>query len=364
MPYSVFAKRYSWYLSLVSKAFMLTYHFTSPAGSFNLAQLAQIADASLLHEDSGPFVVTNIASLADAGATELSMCHQKKYLGALKKSVAGACIIAPEYVDYAPKGMRLLLHKNPYKAYALITQAFYPEEKMQDFIAPTAYIAPSAVLGKHCQIEHGAYIGDNVRIGVRCKIGVNTFIGEGVVVGDDCLIDNNVSISHAIMGNKVRVYPGARIGQDGFGFASDGAGHYKIPHLGGVIIGNDVEIGANTCIDRGSLENTIIGDCCRLDNLVQIGHNVKVGRGSVLVAQVGIAGSTELDEFVTLAGQVGVIGHLKIGKKATILVGGMVLQDVEPGARMGGFPALPDRQWLKQVHTLKKLTKPKDEPED
>ena len=319
---------------------------------------------SLLNEQSGSFVVSNIASLADAGAMNLSMLHQKKYLSALKQSSAGACIMAPEYVDYAPKHMHLLLHKNPYKAYALITQAFYPGEPIQHFIAPTAYISPSASIGEQCQIEHGAYIGHEVTIGARCKIGVNTFIGDGVVLGDDCLIENNVSICNTVMGHKVLVYPGARIGQDGFGFASDAAGHYKIPHLGGVVIGNDVEIGANTCIDRGSLGNTVIGDCCRLDNLVQIGHNVKVGKGSVIVAQVGIAGSTELDEFVTLAGQVGVIGHLKIGKNATILVGSMVLQDVDAGARVGGFPAMPDRHWLKQIHTLKKLTQHKREQED
>lgn len=342
---------------------MSSHQFSTPVGPFSLSELARIADASLLNDKSASFMVSNIASLSDADSSNLSMLHQKKYLSALKKSLAGACIIAPEYVDYAPKHMHLLLHKNPYKAYALITQAFYPAEKIQNFIAPTSHISPSATIGEQCQIEHGAYIGHKAKIGNRCKIGVNSFIGDGVVLGDDCLIENNVSICNTIMGNKVLVYPGARIGQDGFGFASDAAGHYKIPHLGGVIIGSDVEIGANTCIDRGSLGNTVIGDCCRLDNLVQIGHNVKVGRGSVIVAHAGIAGSTELDEFVTLAGRASVIGHLKIGKNATVLVGSVVLQDVEPGARMGGFPAIPARHWLKQVHTLKQLVKHKKDQE-
>lgn len=335
---------------------MSSHQFSTPVGPFSLSELARIADASLLNDKSASFMVSNIASLSDADSSNLSMLHQKKYFSALKKSLAGACIIAPEYVDYAPKHMHLLLHKNPYKAYALITQAFYPAEKIQNFIAPTSHISPSATIGEQCQIEHGAYIGHKAKIGNRCKIGVNSFIGDGVVLGDDCLIENNVSICNTIMGNKVLVYPGARIGQDGFGFASDAAGHYKIPHLGGVIIGSDVEIGANTCIDRGSLGNTVIGDCCRLDNLVQIGHNVKVGRGSVIVAQVGIAGSSELEEFVTLAGKVGVVGHLKIGKNATILFGSMVLQDIEAGSRVGGFPTMPAREWLKQIHTLKKLT--------
>ncbi|KTD44927.1 UDP-3-O-(3-hydroxymyristoyl)glucosamine N-acyltransferase [Legionella quateirensis] len=333
---------------------MIAHRFSIPRGPFSLSELAEISGAALLNEAEGSFMVADITTLAEAQSTSLAMLHQKKYVKALKHSKAGACILAPEHQEHAPEHMHLLLHKNPYKAYALIAQVFYPFEQMKRFIAPTAYVSSSAVIGNDCQIEHGAYIGDRVRIGARCKIGVNSYIGEGVTLGDDCRIESNVSISNTIMGNQVIVYPGARIGQDGFGFASDANGHYKIPHRGGVIIGNDVEIGANTCIDRGSLDNTVIGDCCRLDNLIQIGHNVKVGRGTIIVAQVGIAGSTELGEWVTLSGQVGVIGHLNIGKKATILFGSKVLKDVPPDAREGGFPSMPSRDWLRQVFSLKK----------
>ncbi|KTD34424.1 UDP-3-O-[3-hydroxymyristoyl] glucosamine N-acyltransferase [Legionella moravica] len=333
---------------------MHSHRFSTPRGPFSLAELAQISGAELLQESQGSFMVSDIATLADAQSTNLAMLHQKKYLKALKHSLAGACILAPEYKEHAPEQMHLLLHKNPYKAYALIAQLFYPLEQTRSFIAASAYVSSTALIGSECQIEHGAFIGDRARIGARCKIGVNSYIGEGVILGDDCHIENNVSISNTLMGNKVIVYPGARIGQDGFGFASDEYGHYKIPHRGGVIIGNDVEIGANTCIDRGSLDNTVIGDFCRLDNLIQIGHNVKVGRGSIIVAQVGIAGSTELGDCVTLSGQVGVIGHLKIGSKANILFGSKVLKDVPPGAREGGFPAMPSREWLRQIYSLKK----------
>lgn len=334
---------------------MHSHRFSAPRGPFSLAELAQISGAELLQESHGSFMVSDITTLAEAQSTSLAMLHQKKYVKALKQSQAGACILAPDFKEYAPEHMHLLLHKNPYKAYALIAQVFYPFEPIQHFIAPTAHVSSSALIGSDCQIEHGAYIGDKVRMGARCKIGVNSYIGDGVVLGDDCRIENNVSISNTIMGNKVIVYPGARIGQDGFGFASDANGHYKIPHRGGVIIGNDVEIGANTCIDRGSLDNTVIGDCCRLDNLIQIGHNVKVGRGSIIVSQVGIAGSTVLGEWVTLSGQVGVIGHLNIGKNATVLAGSGVLKDVEPGAILGGYPAMPSRDWLKQVYSIKKI---------
>lgn len=333
---------------------MTSFVFTTPRGPFSLSHLAEMSEAILLDNKGADFTVSNLATLTDATPLSLCMLHQRKYLKSLKNSLAGACIIAPEYVDYAPKTMHLLVHKNPYKAYALITQAFYPEEKISGFIAPSAFIASSAILGEDCRVEHGVYIGNEARIGHRCKIGVNTYIGDGVVLGDDCRIENNVSISHAVLGNKVLVYPGARIGQDGFGFASDVKGHYKIPHAGGVIIGNDVEIGANTCIDRGSLDNTVIEDWCRLDNLVQIGHNVKIGKGSVIVAQAGIAGSSQLEEFVILAGQVGIIGHLKIGKNAVISAASAVMKNVAPGAIMAGYPAIHVKDWHKQTAFLKK----------
>lgn len=324
---------------------------------WSLQELAQISGAQLYdgQGDASSFLVRGIASLSEADKTQLCVLHHKKYLHALKNSAAGACIISPAYLEAAPSTMRLLVHDNPYKAYALIAQAVYPAKKTESSISANAHIANTALIGEGCTIEPGVYIGEEAVIGKGSRIGVNTYIGDQVVVGEDCLIENNVSISNAIIGNKTIIYPGARIGQDGFGFASDREGHYKIPHLGRVIIGNDVEIGANTCIDRGSLNDTVIEDLCRIDNLVQIGHNVKVGKGSVLVAQVGVAGSTELGKFVTLAGQVGVIGHLKIGDGAMIFVRSCVTRSVEPGAKMAGYPAVPLWSWHRQVAFLKKL---------
>ncbi|WP_193393430.1 UDP-3-O-(3-hydroxymyristoyl)glucosamine N-acyltransferase [Legionella steelei] len=342
---------------------MVSFRFSTPQGPFSLAYLAKCSGASLHHNGGATYTVTDIAPLANAQEHHISMLHEKKYIKALKNSQAGACIISPSYIHHAPKQMHLLVHPNPYKAYALIAQVFYPTDAVKHFIAPTAFIAASATLGPECHIAHGVYIGEHVRIGARCKIGVNTFIGDGVVIGDDCCIENNVSISHTVMGNQVLIYPGARIGQDGFGFAGDEHGYYKIPQAGGVVIGSHVEIGANTCIDRGSMENTEIGDWCRLDNLIQIGHNVKIGKGSILCGQVGIAGSSKLGEYVTLAGKAGVSGHLTIGDRATILVGSTAVQDVDPGARVGGYPALPDREWHRQTYFLKKRLKSDKYPE-
>ncbi|HAT6978783.1 TPA: UDP-3-O-(3-hydroxymyristoyl)glucosamine N-acyltransferase [Legionella pneumophila] len=341
---------------------MSNYQFSKPAGPFRLSELAQISGATLYEGKGEVFTVSGLAKISEATINDLVMLHQKKYVKELKNTAARACIIGPDYVKFAPDYMYLLIHPNPYKAFALIAQAFYPLEKSSSFIAPSAMIESTALIGSDCYIAHGAYIGNQVKIGNRCKIGVNTYIGDGVAIGDDCLIEDNVSIRHAVVGNQVVIYPGARIGQDGFGFASDANGHYKIPHAGGVIIGNDVEIGANTCIDRGSLNNTVIEDWCRLDNLVQIGHNVKIGKGSVIVAQVGIAGSTEIGEHVTLAGQVGVIGHLRIGKGATVLASGKVYKNVKPGDRVGGHPAVSISEWQKQIRFLKTAIKSKKSP--
>lgn len=336
---------------------MISTQFATPCGPFTLSHLAEVSKARLYNEKAGSFLVTNIETLSNATATSLAMLHQRKYIKALKQSLAGACIIKDEFVEHAPDTMHLLIHDNPYKAYALIAQVFYPESPFPSFIAPSAHLEATASIGVDCYVAQGAYIGKNVRIGNRCKIGVNTFIGDNVILGDDCCIENNVSVCNTIMGNNVLIYPGACIGQEGFGFASDAEGHYKIPHRGCVIIGNHVEIGANTCIDRGSLTNTEIGDWCRIDNLVQIGHNVKVGKGTIICGHAAIAGSSKIGEYVTLSGKVGISGHLTIGDYATILVGATVIQDVEPKARMGGFPAVKDRDWHKQTRYLKKLSK-------
>ena len=335
--------------------------FANKHGPFSLLELEHISGAKIFAKNdlASSSMVHDLASLSEAKATDISMLHQKKYAKALETSLAGACIIAPENIKYAPESMFLLVHNNPYKAFALISQAFYPAEQLVPYIAASACISASAILGEGCRVEHGAYIGDNAVIGARCKIGVNSYIGDGVVLGDDCLIENNVSISNAVIGNKAQIYPGARIGQDGFGFASDADGHYKIPHRGRVLIGHDVAIGANTCIDRGSLKDTVIEDWVRIDNLVQIGHNVKIGRGSVIAGQAGLAGSTELGEFVSVGGQAGVCAHSIIGNNVNIMAQSGVMKDVAAGGSVGATPAMPVREYFRQITMLQQLVEHK-----
>jgi UDP-3-O-[3-hydroxymyristoyl] glucosamine N-acyltransferase len=224
-------------------------------------------------------------------------------------------------------------------------------------VHPAAVVEPDARLDSTAEIGPLAVIGARAEIGPRCRIGPGVVIGEGVVLGPDCRIGALASLSHALLGARVAVYPGARIGQDGFGFAVTPAGYRSVPQLGRVVLEDDVEVGANTTIDRGSLHDTIIGAGSRLDNLVQIGHNVRLGRGCVIVAQVGISGSTILEDHVMIGGQAGLIGHLRIGKRARIGAQAGVMSDVAGGTEVLGAPAMPVRDFFRQVAALRRLAR-------
>ena len=216
-------------------------------------------------------------------------------------------------------------------------------------MAPSADVDPTAQIGAFVCIE------ERVRIGPGCRVGPYASIAEGVVVDEDCRIGAHVSISHALLGARVCIHPGARIGQEGFSFARTKTGYLTIPQLGRVLIEDDVEIGANTTIDRGSVQDTVIGAGSRLDNLVQIGHNVRLGRCCVIVAQVGISGSTVLGDFVQVGGQAAMAGHLHIGDGAQIGAQAGVISDAPAGAVLLGSPAQPRHQFFRQVATLKRM---------
>lgn len=333
--------------------------FFSVAGPFTLARLAEISGAELAAGADPAKEVADVAALDQAGANDISFLDNRKYLASFQASKAGAAIVHPDLADRAPAGMMLLLSKDPYRAYAKIAQAFYPRPAVQPWVAPTAYVDPTAKVGEGCRLEYGAVVGAGAEIGARCHIGANAVIGDGVVLGDDCIIGANATVQFAVVGRNVNIYPGARIGQDGFGFAMGPQGHLKVPQLGRVIIGDNVEIGANTTIDRGAGPDTVIGAGSMIDNLVQIGHNVQLGRGCVIVAQVGISGSTKLGDFVAAGGQAGLAGHLTIGAGARIAAQAGVAKDIPPGETVGGTPAVPQMDWLRQSAALNKLIRRK-----
>lgn len=331
--------------------------FFKVAGPFTLGHLAEITGSVLSDSAVASKQMVDVAPLQDADGTQVSFLDNKKYVEIFKATKAGACFVRAELADFAPQGMVCLTHKNPYKAYALAAQAFYPEEALREFRAPSAIIDASAMLGRDCVVEHGAVIGKNVVIGDRCRIGAQAVIRDGVEIGSDCDIGAHVYITHARIGSKVRLHPGACIGRPGFGFAIDlPAGYVAVPQLGRVIIGDDVEIGANTTIDRGAGPDTIIGQGTRIDNLVQIGHNVQIGKYCIIVSQTGISGSTKLGDYVMTGGQSGFAGHLTIGSGAKIGAQAGIMRDVPAKGEVMGSPAVPIRQFMRQITQLSRMT--------
>lgn len=334
--------------------------FFNNKGPFTLAQLAEMTGAALASADPGQApdssrLMQDVAPLAVANADQLSFLDNVKYKADFMATKAGACFVAPEMVPHAPQGTALLVHKSPYKAYAMAAQAFYPAEAREGFISPQAVIHPTAKIGAGCHIEALAVIEAGVEIGAGSLIESGAVIKQNVRIGAGAKIGSNAVISHAQIGDHVSIYRGVCIGQDGFGFAVDPAGYVKVPQLGRVIIGDHVEIGANTTIDRGAGPDTVIGAGTWIDNLVQIGHNVRIGRGCIIVSQAGISGSTVVEDYVAIGGQAGLTGHLKIGKGARVAAQSGVMRDVPAGEDVMGSPALPSRQFMRQVAALAKL---------
>ena len=266
--------------------------FFDRAGPFTLDALVALSGARLLRPEEGAQIFRDVSPLETAGPEDVSFLENRKYLEAFVRSRAGAAFVDERVAERAPSGMAILVSNAPYKAYALAAQAFYPARSIISRRAPSALIDPAAFVPEDCEIGPNAVIEECARLGRRCRVGANTVITAGVEIGDDCRIGANVTLSHCLIGSRVVLHPGVRIGQDGFGFAPDPAGPIKVPQLGRVLIGDDVDIGANTTIDRGSGPDTLIGAGSMIDNLVQIGHNVVLGRCCILAGQVGISGST------------------------------------------------------------------------
>lgn len=308
-----------------------------------LAQALEITGAKVVGDVDLNKKILDVATLDKADETEISFLNAGQYLEKFLSSKAGFCLMDEKYVVKAPQGMIALTHKNPYFAYAKIAEAFY-ETKSPEFVEGKL-IHPTAKIADGAKIAPNAYIGKNVEIGKNVFIGPNASIMDGCVIGDNCIINAGAVISFAVIGNNCTIFSGAKIGQDGFGFAHDAGVNHKIIQIGIVQIGNFVEIGANSCVDRGAIENTIISDGVKIDNLVQVAHNVIIGKGSVIAGCVALAGSAKIGNFVQIGGGSNIAGHLTVNDGAKVAGMTGVMRDIEPMQVVAGIPSLPIKKW-------------------
>jgi UDP-3-O-[3-hydroxymyristoyl] glucosamine N-acyltransferase len=325
------------------------YGRTGPHAASVVAAAAQgvVAESGLM--------LDGVAPLQTAGPTHVSFLDNRRYAPLLAETQAGAVIIHPDLAGRVPGTALAIVTPEPYLGWARVAALFHPPPPLRPGIHPSAVVAPGAVIDPTAEIGALAVIGAGAEIGANCRIAPGVVIGDRVQMGPDCRVGANASITHALLGARVYVYPGARIGQEGFGFAVGPAGFVTVPQLGRVVLEDDVEVGANSTIDRGSTQDTVIGAGSRIDNLVQLGHNVRLGRCCVVVSQAGISGSTVLEDFVVVAAQAGLIGHLRIGAKARIGAQAGVMRDVAAGSEVVGSPAMPVREFFRNVAVLRKL---------
>ncbi len=334
--------------------------FFPEAQTITVKQVAEWAGAEIVRGDS-ELTISGVAPLDEGAPGTLVFIDNPKYLDQLATTKATACLVGKKHLDKVPEGVVPLLAGAPYRSLANVLARLYPSAMRplpvttEKAVSPRAYVEDSAQLGEGVVVEAGAVVGAGAVIGAGTLIGPNAVISANCQIGENCSIAANASIQHSVLGDRVIIHPNVSLGQDGFGFAMGAGGHIKVPQLGRVVLGNDVEIGAGSCIDRGANRDTIVGDGTKLDNQVQVGHNVNIGKHCVIVSQVGISGSSTLEDYVVLGGQTGVSGHVRIGMAAQVAGVSAVHDDLAPGGRYGGVPAKPIREWFKEMTVLRRL---------
>jgi UDP-3-O-[3-hydroxymyristoyl] glucosamine N-acyltransferase len=330
--------------------------FFERAGPFPLRVVAERTQAELAPGADPDRVLTDVKTLSDAGLSDLGFFDNKKYLAQMQATSAGACLVQPAFAARLPAGCAGLVTRQPYQGFARALALFYPEAARSKPAMAAGHeprVHPTARIEADVRIEPGAVIGREAWIGRGTVVAAGAVVGYRVTIGRDSWIGPGATVIHALIGDRVILHGGVRIGQDGFGFAM-GAAHLKVPQIGRVIIQEDVEIGANSCVDRGALKDTVIGAGTKIDNLVQIGHNVVIGRHCVIVGQVGIAGSSVLEDYVVIGGQGGVAGHLRVGTGAQLAGASHAKDDIPAKARYVGTPAIPLRDWVKAQRAIRK----------
>lgn len=337
--------------------------FQKPPSS-TLAEIAALTKAHLVDPSRADHVIKGLASLDEAGPMHLAFFDNLKYADELAATKAGACLVSPRFEAKVPAHVAVLRVTQPFRAFVKLAREWHgdalrPQSWVgNEGISNSAIVDPSARLEDDVVVDPLAVIGPDVEIGSGTVIGVGAVIGPGVKIGRDCNVGARTAIQCALIGNNVLIHPGCSIGQDGYGFVFFGPeGHLKVPQMGRVLIQHEVEIGAGTTIDRGSLRDTVIGEGTKIDNQVQIGHNVTIGRHCLLAAQIGLAGSLTIGDNVALGAKVGINNHLKIGDGAQVTAMSAVKDDIPPNGRWGGHFAKPTKQWFREIVAVERLVR-------
>jgi UDP-3-O-[3-hydroxymyristoyl] glucosamine N-acyltransferase len=338
--------------------------FLRHSQGLTIDEIVAVTGAKLSSKPARAQRIVNVAPLDRATPRDLTFFDSRKLVEAAATTHAGACLTTVALAKELPAQVLVLTVGDPYRAFVNVARELFPHALRPSSLSQPgdfagAHVDRSARMEPGISIEPGAVVGAGAEIGSGSVIGANAVIGADVRIGRDCSIGAGVTISNSLIGDRVIIHPGCKIGQDGFGFVMGGSGHVKIPQVGRVIIQDNVEIGAGTTIDRGAIRDTVIGEGTKIDNLVQVGHNVSIGRHCIVVAQTGISGSSTLEDFVVLGARVGLNNNVTIGEGAQIAAISVVHGDVPPGARWGGTPAKPVKQWFREMMILERLARQK-----
>ena len=328
-----------------------------------LVDIAALTKAHLVDAARAGQSVHGLASLDEAGPMHLAFFDNLKYAEQLAQTHAGACLVHERFEGRVPSHVAVLRAAQPFRAFVDLARHLHADALRPQSSCGNTGISPSAIIDTSARLEDDvivdplAIIGPDVEIGSGTLIGANVVIGPGVKIGRDCNVGPNSSIHNTFIGNNVLIHPGCHIGQDGYGFIFGKDGHIKVPQTGRVLIQNHVEIGAGTTIDRGSLRDTVIGEGTKIDNQVQIGHNVTIGRHSLIAAQCGLAGSLTIGDNVAMGAKVGVNNHVHIGDGAQVTAMSAVKDSIPAGERWGGFFAKPTKQWFREFLAVERLVR-------